>query len=503
VKRQATLLFVLLFTSYAYFYQAGGWNQNSRFDLVRAITNEHTLNIDPFRHSTGDKAFFEGHYYSDKAPGLSLSAVPVVAAVRPVLRAFGGDPESYPGLALLSYLSTVFTAGLVTALAGVCLFMLCVELGASRAGGLFAALTFGLATPIWTLATIFIGHAFSAAFLVFAFRAATRIGVDTASRDRWHGAIVGLGAGWATVSEFPAAIPAVLLAVFAAAQAWPLGRARATRILGALALAAVACAAVLMAYQYACFGSPFHLAYSSEQGYEGMQQGVFGVSVPKVIRLREILFGAYRGLLPLAPSLAVAPLGLAVLMFKDARARRIAIVASIIAVYYVLLNASYAYWEGGWSYGPRHLAPGIPFLCIGLAPLWTMAPRWFRSALTSVSAYGAIVTLIAVSTMPLPPANIRRPLTELLLPAFRDGDLALNTQSFAAGSVDADFRAHREPKVAFNLGMKMGLTGHKTLVPLGIVILACAAGLGGATLPRRSASSGSSESGPPAPRESV
>ena len=88
------LLFVLLFVSYAYFYQAGGWNQNSRFDLVRAITNEHTLNIDPFKLSTCDKAFFEGHYYSDKAPGLALTAVPLVAVVRPVMRAFGGDPES-------------------------------------------------------------------------------------------------------------------------------------------------------------------------------------------------------------------------------------------------------------------------------------------------------------------------------------------------------------------------------------------------------------------------
>jgi hypothetical protein len=81
---------------------------------------------------------------------------------------------------------------------------------------------------------------------------------------------------------------------------------------------------------------------------------------------------------------------------------------------------------------------------------------------------------VAVSTMPLPPANIRRPMTEFLLPAFQEGDLALNTQSFAAGSVDADFRAHHEPKVAFNLGMKMGLTGHASLIPLAIVWLGCA-----------------------------
>jgi hypothetical protein len=73
------VIFVLLFASYAYFYEAGGWNQNSRFALVRAITNEHSVRIDPFQKATGDKAFFEGHYYSDKAPGLALTAVPIVA----------------------------------------------------------------------------------------------------------------------------------------------------------------------------------------------------------------------------------------------------------------------------------------------------------------------------------------------------------------------------------------------------------------------------------------
>src|SRR5437667_7569266 len=102
-------LFALLFVSYAYFYQAGGWNQNSRFDLVRAVINDHALRIDPYEKNTGDKALHEGHYYSDKAPGLALAAIPVAEVGRLALRAAGGDPESFGGLALLSYLSTVFT----------------------------------------------------------------------------------------------------------------------------------------------------------------------------------------------------------------------------------------------------------------------------------------------------------------------------------------------------------------------------------------------------------
>jgi hypothetical protein len=477
MRRSKAALFVLLFASYAYFYQAGGWNQNSRFNLVRAITNEHTLNIDPFQRSTGDKAFSNGHYYSDKAPGISLTAAPIVAFVRPILHAFGGDPETYGGIALLSYLATVFTAGLFTALGGVALFTICVELGAGQAGALFAALTFGLATPIWPLATIFIGHGFAAALLMFAFRAAMRIGTGDSSRDALNGAVVGLSAGWATVSEFPAAVPAAALALLVFGFARPLGRARAVRILGAMTATALACAAVLMIYQYACFGSPFHVAYSSEPGYVGMQQGVFGVTLPKAIRLRRILFGEYRGLLPIAPTLAFAPIGLAAMLFQGSRPRRAAIVASFIAVYFVLLNASYAYWEGGWSYGPRHAEPAIPFLCIGLATVWTLIPRVGRWVLALFSTYGAAVTLVAVSTMPLPPADIHRPVSEFMVPAFLDGDLSLNTQTFVAGSVDANFRAHQEPKAAFNLGMKLGLDGLYSLIPLAVVWAGCGAAL--------------------------
>ncbi|OLD54938.1 MAG: hypothetical protein AUI64_04210 [Acidobacteria bacterium 13_1_40CM_2_64_6] len=177
MTRLRVALFLLLFASYAYFYQAGGWNQNSRFNLVRAITNDRSLQVDPYHRSTGDQALFDGHYYSDKAPGLSFAALPIVAIARVVLHARGGDAESYEGIALLSWLATVFTAGLFTALAAVTLFNLCLELDATPSGALFAALTFGLATPMWPLATLFIGHAFSAACLVFAFAAATRIGV--------------------------------------------------------------------------------------------------------------------------------------------------------------------------------------------------------------------------------------------------------------------------------------------------------------------------------------
>src|SRR5262249_62430349 len=89
--------YLALFVTFAWFYQAGGWNQNSRFDLVRAIVDEGTLRIDDYHRNTGDKARWNGHYYSDKAPGLALAAVPAVGGGRPFVG--GLARPSWPGRA--------------------------------------------------------------------------------------------------------------------------------------------------------------------------------------------------------------------------------------------------------------------------------------------------------------------------------------------------------------------------------------------------------------------
>ena len=81
--------------------------------------------------------------------------------------------------------------------------------------------------------------------------------------------------------------------------------------------------------------------------------------------------------------------------------------------------------------------------------------------------------------MPQPPNYMAQPIPQLLWPAFRDGDLSLNTETVL--DLDNDWsawRTHRRPKAAFNLGMKMGLTGHTSLAPLIIVWTLCAAALG-------------------------
>ena len=98
-----------------------------------------------------------------------------------------------------------------------------------------------------------------------------------------------------------------------------------------------------------------------------------------------------------------------------------------------------------------------------------------RAVLAAAWLWGAALTLVAVSTTPQPPASIERPVTQLLVPAFREGRLALNNQRFTDFRADeAAIRRHAEPTASWNVGMKIGLTGLASLIPLGIVWIGCA-----------------------------
>ena len=61
--------------TYIAFPPMAGWNENSRFNLTRAIVDHGTLTIDTYRLNTGDKAQCGAHTCTDKAPGSSLVAV--------------------------------------------------------------------------------------------------------------------------------------------------------------------------------------------------------------------------------------------------------------------------------------------------------------------------------------------------------------------------------------------------------------------------------------------
>ena len=464
--RTAAAIAAVLFTAYAYFYQGGGWNQNTRFALVRSLLEHGTLRIDETftyqgRPVSGDVARREGHLYSDKAPGASFTALPAVL----VASAFVRDPVSPEGIATLSWVATIASAAIPTVLCALLLFHVTIAMGFGEAAAAFAALAFGLATPAWAYATLMFGHALAAACLMAGFTAAIALReAGTASRDALLGLAVGAAGGWATVTEYPCAIPAAVLALLAVLESRDeRSPARMLRVAAGVTAGALACAALLAAYNATAFGSPFAVGYSHEAGdFGGMKQGFLGITYPKLDVLGKILFGPYRGLFSHSPVLLLAPVGLGLLVAAP-KARVAGVAASLIVAYHVLLNASYFYWFGGSCFGPRHVVPALPFLALGLAALWSRPVRALRATLLALAAASAFVTLVAVATTVQQPEWFHAPWLEYNWPSFANGRLGLNQMSFLDNDAVRvrDLRTH-----SANVGEWMGLRGLASLAPL-------------------------------------
>ncbi|MEZ0494870.1 hypothetical protein [Sphingomonas sp. IW22] len=404
-RSSSVLLFALVWISAAWF---GSWhgNPNNAVRLFAAISivEEGDATIDQFQHLTIDKARFGQHFYLDKAPGMTLLAAPVVAAVDRVTGdrvagkslSIGSGPFDRYLIARQWAAAAAINATLL-ALAAVALMDTGRRATGSIGAGAFAALSFALGTPLWGWATTLFGHAAVASLLIIAVRFVTK-GTDR-DRSRYDAAIAGFALGLALLIEHTALLFAIPVGLFALWRMRMLGGAGAVRATGKAVVAGAAGLMPLLAYNVAAFGDPFHLGYQSVVGWEGMEQGLFGLTYPRLSLVSEILFGTHRGLLWVAPILLVAPIG--ILRAWRFGPRELAILASVGAVTAVLYNAAYVYWDGGNSTGPRHAMPAVTFLALVLPMLWARAgrlDRWLLSGLLAVSI-GINLTIASAEIM--------------------------------------------------------------------------------------------------------
>ena len=202
----------------------------------------------------------------------------------------------------------------------------------------------------------------------------------SAKRRHRSGVLIGFAAGWAVVTEYPAAVPGTgPICLFAAWQVRAAGRDSLIRVIAAVGVGLAIAAIVLLAYNTIAFGAPLHVTYSSEVGsFEEMKTGLFGIGLPRLDVLWDLLFGVYRGLIPLAPILVFAPMGFS-LLWRAPATRPAALVAGAVAAFYFLISAAYAYWSCGWSNGSRHVGPALPFLALAVAPLWQRTRTEWRA----------------------------------------------------------------------------------------------------------------------------
>ena len=444
-------LFLSVFAAYAYFYQAGSWNSNSRFDLVRSLVEQGTTRIDAFHANTGDKARREGHYYSDKAPGASWLALPAYA----LFHALSGPASpSESRLALALYLATLTAIGLPSALAVVLLFRFTARLAVAAPAGACLSLAWGLGTLALPYSTLYYGHQLLAALLLAAFYLLARARLDGVEPRAIALAVPGLLLGLGVAVEYPAALAGLVLATYAFSFVRP------RRRLLWIAAGAAPPLLLLGLYHFAAFGGPFTLPYSFSTEAPRHRGFFMGLGAPDLGVLLRLLFSAYRGLFFSAPWLVAAVPG-ALLLIHARRFRREALVCLAIPALQLWLNASLWDWHGGWGTGPRHLVVALPFLALATTGVWS---RRRPSALVSGAWLGAacvsvFLMLTATAVRPEAPRPISRPFADFVLPALAEDRLAINTQGLEA-------REPGGPRQARNLGELVGLQGRSSLLPL-------------------------------------
>jgi hypothetical protein len=362
-------------------------NQSSHYDLIRALDAGRTT-IDAGPYQTKDKAFYRGHFYSARAPGLAIFSVPFYEG----LKVLDAPRVARSSQALRGEDEIIDFIGWWGSVLPAILLMLLVWRVAERfepGYGAFAAVTVGLGTMVLAFSTLLFSHVFAAmlGFAAFALMVRERAGPP---RPLLLGA-AGLAVGYAIASEYPLAFVAVVLGLYLLSRRDSLTASLLARRVGAYVLGAIVGIVPLLLYNHAAFHSWTHLAYSN---IPQQQKGFFGISAPSLPVLGTLLFDS-RGLLTLSPVLAMGALG-TVLLYRRGRRAEALTIAGVCACY-LIYNSGYYLPFGGGAPGPRFLITILPFLACPLS----LALKRFPGPTLALAGASIATAAIATITHPL------------------------------------------------------------------------------------------------------
>jgi hypothetical protein len=331
-----------------------------------------------------DRSKFEGRYYSDKAPGSSLLALPVELA----LRLFhGGEPPfrhsqvSYRIVLLLiptlvlawflwSWLARLFPENRFA----VDLTIICTLLGS-------------VAFP--TLMYYF-GHQITAVFLISAFL------LVYDSQSFFAHIVAGFLAGLSCLVELQAAPTVLLIIIFVAASK------KKVHFPGLVLGGILPCVIFMMYYNYECFHNPFSIGYL-HLDIPGIQashaEGIAGIKTPTWKAFYGALFSPAKGLFIFSPLWLCSIPGLVILWKRGLKILSV-FVATVIASWIFFISSALA-WHAGWSVGPRLLTALVPFLTIPTAAflvwIWSSRFVFLRPLFCGMVIWSVLVHSVAVA----------------------------------------------------------------------------------------------------------
>src|SRR5208282_974471 len=307
IRQIESAIFLIPFITYAYFYQGSDQSIACRFDLMRSMIEKGALWINDFcGYNTADIVTLHGHIYSVKAPGTSYTALVPWLIFRIALMPLSAAHEPLYW-AFVTYLTTVFTTGLLIAVMCVVMFRFARFLGASEGRAAGVALILGLATIAFPYATELTGEPVAAVCVFTAFYLLATFDSRPSSARAFVG---GLLAGWAVLNDYPVFLVAAAIGIYA------LFKLPRWADLAAFSAGAGLTVAVMLAYNWGAFGSPFFFSYQAfklspaeNRQFPEQAVGFVGLTYPKLQILWNILLDPQRGLFFCNPVLLLSIVG--------------------------------------------------------------------------------------------------------------------------------------------------------------------------------------------------
>lgn len=464
--------FWLVVLAYGFFVpDVINWNTESHLYPAFSLVDHHTVNIDAYQQGLGDKAFYRGHYYSDKAPGLSFLAVPVYAAMRLIFpdskvrgfllyRHIQGYYYIPPNLTYVRYGITYLVVALPSAALALMLWLFLARLSRKDGPALAVASTYALGTVAYIYSVWYFSHQATAILLFCAF-----LLLFYAVRDRlWTlrvmmaAAGAGLLAGFSVISEFPTVVIALALAVYLLGVTPHRLRTAAAFFVGMMPAAALE-----LWYNVAAFGRPFANGYMYvylEAYRNPVRSGPLGwadplsyaTQLPTLESVWGITLSPFRGIFFVSPVLLLFVPG-AYWMWRRLDLRREWWLCVGVVVLYFLIDAARGPdvngWAGGTSVASRHLTPIVPFMMVPL--VFALRSSWSRLVFAVLAALSITVMFMTVSATYLYQYPDKNPIFNEALHNF--------------------LRGHILPNWVSTWGSGIGLTGLTTLLPLVLIAI--------------------------------
>jgi hypothetical protein len=391
-KLDKVIVFLIVFIFYGFFIKHGDWNINSRLGLVKAVVEEHRLAIDSYHtgeFETEDKAFVNGHYYSDKAIGASALGI---VLYWPIYQLTGGI-SSYSTFVMLI---TLLTISIPAALLAPILYKTVLSYTKDRWFSLLVALSISLGTAIFPYAGAFYGHSLSALAAFSAFSLWMDVNHFDAKITIGRSFLSGLLIGLLVLTEYPTAIIAIFLIGYIIHVAWSKKSLFNWNFFVPFALGGGMILALLLVYNKISFGSPFTTGYSLdsfEKFQAAFDKGFMGFEWPRLTTLFFMTFHPSQGVFFQSPILLFAVGGIGwSLQKKNLRAEIITALA-IILVFFIAFSGVRLWW-GGDAFSTRYMIPVFPFFTLFLLEI----PKKIRPIFWAPGIISIFQMLIASAT---------------------------------------------------------------------------------------------------------